>query len=364
MAEILGDAPIHTSFFDGERTHADVRRRHIVPSPLNRLGALRRNHRWAFPVLAPLFDRVRPGADLTILSTIGWAHFAKPTGTSVAYWYAPARWLHQRDVYVRPRSSGGGWRGAAVSAFEPWLRRRDRDAVARIDHHLAISTAVAERLQAIYGIEATIIHPPVELTRHAAIESIPVLGLPSDFVLAVSRFMSYKNLDRLIEAMALLPDRHLVIVGDGPEEEHLRAMAGSNVTFVGSISDAELVWCYERCDGHATVAYEDFGLTPLEAASFGKPTLALRAGGFLDTIEPGTTGVFVDSLDTIEIASGIEDLVTTAWDEAAICAHADEFSVDRFAHELDVEIGRITAERAPGTRANLGESDHARDLVR
>ena len=115
-------------------------------------------------------------------------------------------------------------------------------------------------------------------------------GLEPGFLLSVTRLLPYKNVDVVTAAFARLPDQRLVVVGDGPERERLRASAPANVEFRTRLSDEELRWCYEQSAGLVAASHEDFGLTVLEAAAAGRPVAALRAGGYLETVRADTTG--------------------------------------------------------------------------
>ena len=137
--------------------------------------------------------------------------------------------------------------------------------------------------------------------------------------------------------MRRLPEHNLVVVGSGPYKQHLQAIAPANVHFVEGISDGQLVGLYRRCQALVAAAFEDFGLTPLEAASQGRPVVALRGGGFLDTVENGRTGVFFETLTTDAIASSIEKCLAMTWDEGLLRAHVERFSKERFTKRL-VEI--------------------------
>lgn len=338
MSKIL-DAEIRTSFFDPSSTHPDVADRPIQPSVANRVTWLRSNHRWAFPILAPLFATMRPRSDITVISTIGWAHYARPTGTRVAYWHAPARWLYQADVYI-----GKNAKGRAVRMLTPTLRWLDHRAARRIDFHLANSTAIAQRVSTLYGVPVQTIHPPVTFAGSPE----PVPGLTPGFLLVVSRFISYKNIDVVIAAMEDLPNHRLVIAGGGPDEERLRSLAGSRVTFVDKPTDDQLAWLYRESMGLVTVAHEDFGLTPLEAAKYGTPTAALRAGGFLDTIIEGSTGVHIEQVEPAAIAAAVHEMARIDWDPAVLARHAERFSEAAFAERFlsalaDIERQQLLA---------------------
>lgn len=339
MSRIL-DADIHTSFFEASLTHREVPADRVRPSPLNRVAWLRRNHRWAFPILVPLFAAVRPRAETTVLSTIGWSQFARPRGSVVAYWHAPARWLYQTDVYI-----GTNAKGRAVRMLRPLLRRLDVRAAKAIDLHLANSNEIADRVRSIYGVDVSVIPPPITFDGTPE----PVDGIEPGYLMVVSRFIRYKNIDMVIEAMRSRPDLRLVVVGSGPDGERLTSMASDNIRFVGATSDDELAWLYANSAGVITVAHEDFGLTPLEAAKFGTPTAALRAGGFLDTIIEGDTGVFVDAVDTDAIHHAIDTMLETEWDADRLRAHAARFTEAEFAQRLQKALQPLTERAGPAT---------------
>jgi glycosyltransferase involved in cell wall biosynthesis len=138
----------------------------------------------------------------------------------------------------------------------------------------------------------------------------------------------------VVAAFASLGEVRLVVVGDGPDEARLRAGAGRNVQLVGSVDDQQLGWLYAHARGLVAASYEDFGLTPVEAAAFGKPTAALRFGGYLDTVREGETGVFFERPDPAAIADGVQALVGETWDAAAIRQHAGSFSEAAFSRRL------------------------------
>jgi glycosyltransferase involved in cell wall biosynthesis len=153
--------------------------------------------------------------------------------------------------------------------------------------------------------------------------------------------MPYKNVDQVIEAFRLLPDERLVVVGTGPLDDTLRAGAPANVTILGRVEDEELRWLYDASAGLVAASYEDFGLTPVEAAAFGRATAALRWGGFLDTIEEGSTGVFFDQPDPPAIAEAIRTLTSTSWSEEGLVAHARRFRPERFLEQIALVVDAV-----------------------
>jgi glycosyltransferase involved in cell wall biosynthesis len=280
-------------------------------------------------VLAPSFAQLRLRAKVVICSSSGWAHGARVHGRKVVYCHTPARWLYQPERYLRGR---GRPLRAAAALMRPWLRRWDRAAAATADRYLANSSVVAERIKALYGVDAEVVPPPPAITAEGPVQALE--GVEPGFLLCVARLLAYKNVDAVVRALAEFPAERLLIAGSGPDEATLRALAGPNVTFTGEVADAELRWLYANCRGLLAASHEDFGLTPLEAAGFGKPSAVLRWGGFLDTVEEGKTGVFFQTPTPHAVVTGIRELLARSWDEGPICAHAGRFSERRFVDRL------------------------------
>ena len=352
MARAFPDAPIHTSLYLPEGTYPEFAGLDVRPMALDRIPGLRRSHRLALPLLAPAFSRTLIDADVVICSSSGWAHGVRTTGRKLVYCHNPARWLYQREQYAPP----GGARALAAAALGGPLRRWDGRSAQTADRYVANSSIVRRRIRDVYGIHAEILPPPAGVDRTGA--QPPVEGCAPGFVLCVSRLMAYKNVDAVVAAFADLTDERLVVVGEGPEGERLKATAPPNVRFTGRVGDDELRWLYANCRAIVAASYEDFGLTPLEAAGFGRPAAALRWGGFLDTVVDGLTGVFFDRPEAIAIREALARLLGRAWNAPEIERHASRFSEARFADRLralvrevhDAPPARSATTHTPGHR--------------
>jgi glycosyltransferase involved in cell wall biosynthesis len=143
----------------------------------------------------------------------------------------------------------------------------------------------------------------------------------------------------------MLPQFRLVVAGDGPEQQTLRSLAGQNVTFVGNASDPQMRWLYSNCVGVVCPGREAFGLTAVEAAAFGKPTAALRWGGYLDTVVEGRTGAFFDGPTPASIAGAAEVLASRRWHSATLREFSDGFSQSAFTAQLRGEAAALLAGR-------------------
>ncbi len=325
LADAYPDAVVHTSLYEPGETFPGFARHDVRTLPLDRVGLLRDHHRLALPFLAPAFSHLRVDADVTICSSSGWAHGAQVSGAKIVYCHNPARWLYQSDQYLMGSSRLAG---AGVAVLRPPLRRWDRAAAATADRYLVNSRAVRARVAEVYGIDADVVPPPVDIDVRGP--RTPVAGVEPDFFLCVSRLMAYKNVGAVVDAFRSLPAERLVVVGTGPLADELAAAVPDNVTILGRMEDEALRWLYGSARGLVAASYEDFGLTPVEAAAFGKPTAALRWGGFLDTIEEGTTGVFFDDPTAGAIADAVRELSSTTWSAEVLVTHAEAYAPERF----------------------------------
>jgi glycosyltransferase involved in cell wall biosynthesis len=329
MAEAFPAAPVFTSLYQPEGTFSGFADLDVRTLPIDRVALLRAHHRLALPVLAPSFSRLRIDAEVAVCSSSGWAHGASVSGRKVVYCHTPARWLYQTDRYL---GESARWSRRVLSALTPPLRRWDQRAAASAQRYLVNSTVVRQRVAELYGIDADVVPPAVDVDHQGPREA--PRGVEPGFVLCVSRLLTYKNVEAVVAAVGSLPDVRLVVVGTGPLHDQITSSAPSNVTVLGEVSDARLRWLYANSAGLVAASYEDFGLTPLEAASFAKPTAALRWGGFLDTIVDGVTGVFFERPEPGDIAAGITRLLRSEWDRGELTAHARQFSTQRFVDRL------------------------------
>jgi glycosyltransferase involved in cell wall biosynthesis len=326
-------AAVHTTLYDPESTYPEFADADVRVSPLNRVGALRRDHRLALPLLAPAASRMRIDADVVVASSSGWAHGFDTSGRTVVYCHNPARWLYQTDEYL----GGAAWRspiGPPLLAMRPLLKRWDRRQAGQVDVYLANSRVVQQRIARTYGREAELLPPPHGMDASAPRESVPELdSWAPGYALVVSRLLPYKNVDAVIEAVRGT-DRRLVVVGRGPEEARLRATLPDNVLLLGGLSDAQMRTVYARAGVLVAASHEDFGLAPLEAAAFGVPAVALRGGGFLETVVEGGTGLFFDRPTADDIAAALLSSDRHPWDGDTLRARAEEFGESRFIERI------------------------------
>ncbi len=209
------------------------------------------------------------------------------------------------------------------------LRRFDLRGAQGVDDFIANSAVVRERIQRIYHRDAVVIHPPVDVDRfHPAVAV-------SDYYLVVAELVPYKRIDLAVAACSSL-GRKLVVVGDGPELQALRRLAGPTVEFRGRLKDVEVSRLMATCRAFIHPQIEDFGIAAVEAQAAGRPVIAFRGGGALETVVPAETGVFFDVQSEQALTHAIVELESSlpALLSDACRKQAERFNSGRFRREL------------------------------
>lgn len=336
MLKAYPDTPVYTSVYDPESTFPEFRDVDVHTLALGRIPWIRRDHRLGLPFFAPAFSRLNLDADVVICSSSGWAHGVRTNGRKLVYCYTPARWLYQSKTYLGPANLMAH---IALSVMRRRLVQWDLRAANSADLYLTLSTAVQSRIRSVYGLEASILPPPHTIDPTGFQSAIE--GIEPDYILCVARLLPYKNVDALIEAFRVTPTTRLVVVGRGPEASRLRSRAPANVRFLGVVDDGQLRWLYAHSAGIVSASFEDYGLTPIEAAAFGKPAAVLRWGGFLDTVIEKETGIFFDQPTTTAIADAISRLLTIKFDRETILRHASNYSEETFIRRLRLIVDNM-----------------------
>lgn len=340
MSRAFPEAAIHTLLFDPSGTYPEFGDRDIRVSPLNRIAPLRRNHRAALPFLPFAARSMHIDADVVLTSSSGWAHGFTTTGAKLVYCYSPARWLYMSKQYLGEHSSPV--KSVALQTLSSPLRSWDRRAALSCERYLAISTVTRERIADVYDIDAEVLPAPVGMTGDEIAEPVAELtgALEGDYYLCVSRLLPYKNVDKVVRAFADSA-RTLVVVGRGPEAERIRSMKTPNVVMLSDLTDAQMVWIYQHCRAVIAASYEDYGLTPIEAGVWGRPSVVLRWGGFLDTVVEDVTGVFFDEPEPAAIRRAVDRLEGMSVDPDKIRASMQRFSETAFADALRTEVNTL-----------------------
>ncbi|MEZ0054214.1 glycosyltransferase involved in cell wall biosynthesis [Mycobacterium sp. MAA66] len=344
MSKAFPNAPIYTQLYDPAGTYPEFAERDIRVSRLNRIPLFRKNHRLALPILPVVASSTFIDADVVVTSSSGWAHGFHTSGRKLIHCHTPAHWLYTPDQYL---SDGGDLaKRVLLKATSGYLKAWDRRAALSCDRYLAVSTMIRDRIKDVYGIDAGVLPSPVAMNTHAGVEPVPAVADwaadDQSFYLCVSRLLPYKNVDKVVRAFAG-SDRRLVVVGRGPEADHIERIRTPNVTLASDLTDAQMAWLYQSCRALVAASYEDYGLTPIEAAVWGKPAVVLRWGGFLDTVVDGVTGTFFDEPRADSIAAALDRFEAQAFDPVAISRHAEQFTEERYAERLYAAVDELAA---------------------
>lgn len=273
--------------------------------------------------------------DLVISSSVAFSKglVLKPQTKHICYCYSPMRqvWDWHSEYKRESRTPR-----LITSLLQHALRIWDRQASTRVDYFVAISDNVRQRIRKYYQRDSAVIYPPVALSK----QKFPNRNLgefqnSSESYLIVSRLYKHKNINIAVEAFNKL-ELPLVIIGNGPEYRRLKRVAGPTVQLLGYQPDEIVHEYYANCLAFVMPQEEDFGMTAIEAMSYGKPALALKRGGALEYIEEGVNGEFFE--DPIEevLADGIRRLAAnlSRYNPEVIKQKAEKFSAERFRKEI------------------------------
>lgn len=355
LHEIFPQAPIYTLFYDKRFTDEFLPGADIRPTFVQGLYEKFHSHKFFTPLMPMAVESIDLGEfDIVISSSVIFAKglILKPRTRHICYCYSPTRQLWDWHAeYLRESNSlfRASFFKFWVSVVQHLLRIWDRHASTRVDQFIAISENVRQRIRKYYGRDSIVIYPPVEIKDRGQIYKLASLQADKidSYFLIVSRLFKHKNIDLAVRAFNKL-GWPLIIIGEGPELKQLRKLAGPNVKPLGYQPDNVVQKFYAECSVFVMSQEEDFGITPIEAMSYGKPVLALRCGGALEYIKEGINGEFFD--DPIEeiLADGVRRIKNNVnrYDPKEIKKTAERFSEKRFIFEIKDKIQETTNSQA------------------
>jgi glycosyltransferase involved in cell wall biosynthesis len=342
IADCWPEAPIYTLLYDAEGTEGRFAGREVRTSYLQRLGLKQRN----FRALLPVFPRAMRALsldrfDLVISSSSAFAHTVqtRPDAVHVCYCHSPFRyaWFEQERALGEVPPPLRPALGFALGR----IRKSDRIAARRVSRYVANSEITRERISDYWGRSSAIIHPPVEVERFRRPRSAG-----PDFLM-VTELVRHKRVDLALEA-ARRVGATIRVVGDGPDRERLEAEYGGvagSAEFLGRVDDDELCELYAGSRAFVMPNVEEFGIAAVESQAAGTPVVAAGAGGALETVLDGKTGVLVTPDDVGALAAALGETDFERFDPARIVAQANSFSKPSFQRRLRQEVALAEAER-------------------
>jgi len=319
---------------------------------LQNLPGVRRHYRHTLPLMPLAIEQLDLSAyDLVISSSHAVAKgvLTGPDQLHLCYCHSPMRYAWDLQHQYLRESRLTGLRGAAARLVLHYLRLWDTRTANGVDHFAANSEFIARRIRKTYGRAATVIPPPVDTAYYT-----PALGARSELYFSAGRFVPYKRMDLLLEAFALSPRRRLVLAGGGPDWERCRRLAPPNVEFAGYLPREALRAHLRSARAFLFAAEEDFGIAPVEAMACGTPVVAYGRGGVLDSVLPGTTGLFFAEQTAASLVAALDRFETLRFDPAAVRARALSFSAEQFRARFSSFAQRAMSVAAPAAFAVSG----------
>ncbi len=330
FCQIFPKAPIYTLLYDKKRTGYAFETSRIQTSFLQKIPLLKSHHR-PFLMLMPLaveqFDLSQ--YDLVLSDSASYAKgvITSPKTLHICYCHTPIRYAWDDSHRYIEEFGYPDLVKKFIPFFMNYIRLWDEQAAQRVDQFIANSQFVAQRIKKYYHQDSEVIHPPVRANLFYLTDRV------DNYFLMVGRFLPYKRFDLAIEAFNQL-GWPLKIVGDGPERKKLQKKAKSNIEFVGLVSDEKLKDYYAHCRAFIFPQEEDFGITAVEAMAAGRPVIAYQAGGALEIVQPGITGLFFKEQTADYLIETLRNFKLTDFDPGIIREKAMEFDQEKFKERI------------------------------
>ncbi|NHC38078.1 glycosyltransferase family 4 protein [Scytonema millei VB511283] len=339
LRKLFSDAPVYTTLYNSEKIPDFFSQWDIRPSFIQKLPGAKTHYQMYLPLMPTAVEQLNfDGYDLVISShhSVIKGIITPPETLHICYCHSPMRYAW--DLYhLYLKNDVKQWQKPLVPWLMNYLRTWDRVSADRVDEFIANSHHVARRIKKYYRREAKVIYPPVDIRRFISTNT------SEDFYLMVGRIVAYKRHDLAIEAFNK-NGRNLIIIGDGPERSRLESPAKKNIKFLGRQSDDMIVDYMQRCRGFIFPGEEDFGIAPVEAMACGKPVIAYKKGGAIETVVEGVTGIFFVEATADSLNEAILALERVTWSSEQIATHTTLFSQERFSREiidfLEIQLNR------------------------
>lgn len=341
LLELYPEAPIFTLFYDADSMPKSIRSRDVRVSRW--LNSMKRFRKLLLPLLPSAIESM-PLEDYDLIistsSCVAKGVMVGPDTKHLCYIHSPMRyiWDQRRHYLVAKREFSP--REMLIHVLSERLRIWDVSVNQRVDQFVANSGFVRKRVQRYYGRDATVIHPPVDIVRFQNnLGSVPRGG----YFLAAGAFVAYKRYDLAIAACEAL-GKKLIIAGSGPDEGKLRSLAGPHTQLMIKPSAERWVELFQGADAFLFPGVEDFGITAIEAMAAGTPVIALKAGGALDFVIEGKTGLFFSEPSAESLMEVLRSFDPKAFSRQDLYDHAAQYQKAMFLSKIRKEISKLLEE--------------------
>ncbi|MFB4159247.1 glycosyltransferase family 4 protein [Geomicrobium sp. JSM 1781026] len=314
----------------------DSQRSFIMNKPVNttfiqKLPLAKRRYRNYLPLMPIAIEQLDVSTyDLIISSSHAVAKgiITGPDQLHISYVHSPIRYAWDlQHQYFKDANLNTGLKGIIAKIMMHYMRMWDYRTSNGVDYFISNSFFIGKRINKVYGRESTVIYPPVDVSSFSFY--IP----KEDFYLTASRMVPYKKMDLIVKAFSNMPDKKLIVIGDGPDFNKIKETAASNIELLGYQSFEKLISYMQRAKGFVFAAEEDFGITPVESQACGTPVIAYGKGGALETVKNTKelkTGIFFYKQDVESIKNAVIEFESQSFDYLKIRDHALNFSPDIF----------------------------------
>jgi len=344
LHDLFPQAPIYTTIYDPKLVDLAFRRMDVRTTFMQRLPYVHRHHQPFLPIFPLAVESIDVRAyDVVLSMSSAWSKnvLTTPEQCHVCYCLTPMRFAWSFEEYVA-RERIAAWQKSLLLPLMMGIRLWDVAGSNRVDHFVGISSTVNRRIKKYYRRDAALIHPPVETS---ALAARAAEAGDDGYFLVVSRLVPYKRIDLAIQACNAIGAR-LLVIGEGRDRARLQALAGPTVEFLGWVDEETKRHHLRRCRAFVFPAEEDFGIAPVEALAAGRPVVAFAAGGALDVIEEGTTGLLFREQTVEALAEQLRAVPSYDWDGREIAAHAARFDTRTFKSRLLAFVEERAAEHA------------------
>ncbi|WP_303842216.1 glycosyltransferase family 4 protein, partial [Selenomonas ruminantium] len=320
---------------DGKRDF--IKNKKVHTTFIQHLPGARKHYRSYLPLMPLAIEQLDlSGYDLIISSSscVAKGVITGPDQIHICMCYTPVRYAWDlQHQYLQEAGMTKGLKSWLARIILHYIRMWDLRTVNNVDHFIAISKYIERRIKKYYRRESTVIYPPVDVDKFELCEE------KEDYYLTASRMVPYKKIKLLVEAFNEMPDKKLVVIGDGPEFARTKAIAKENITMMGYQPYEVLKEKMQHAKAFVFAAEEDFGITPIEAQACGTPVIAYGKGGVLETVKDNETGMFFLEQNVESIIEVIDEFERNKDITLKLCReNAEKFSIDSFRNTLKIYI--------------------------
>jgi len=336
LTEIWPNAPIFVLFHDKEKIK-NFKKTEIKETFLSKLPGVKKHYEWYFSLMPMATEKHNLGKfDIVLSSSSGFAKgiITNPETLHVCYCHTPPRFLWAGTHKYLSDLRYNFLVKSVLSGVIHKMRLWDTLSTNRVDHFIANSKTVENRIKKYYRRESEIIHPPVDTNKFYTSPST------KNYFVAGGRLVPYKRIDLAIKTFNRL-GWNLKIFGVGPEEKYLKKIAKPNIEFLGNITEKEKAKLLSECRGFINPQHEDFGIIPVEAMASGRPIIAYSKGGASESVVENITGVFFHKQTWESLLNTLLKFDNFKWDKEEIKEHAEKFNK----HDFKEKIKRIVEDR-------------------